>query len=147
MWPLIKVPLGAKFYQDQDRLKLALERLCGEDRSLRIYFDRDTGQLLLGGQSEEHLGRVLATLSENDRLEINIGRPQVAYHETITKLVEYTYTYRKQTNSSGQYAQVKIVFQLLARDQGFEFVEQVIGVVPITIPPPDNFPPAVGLRV
>jgi elongation factor G len=131
MWPLIEIPLQTRAGRDQDRLSLALGELSAQDRSLRVRIDRDTGQLLLGGQSEEQLERALSVLTRNERLTIDIGRPRVAYRETITKPVEYTHTHKRISGNAGQYAEVSILFEPLERGQGFAFVDRTVtGAVP-----------------
>jgi elongation factor G len=94
---------------------------------LAVRTDRDTGQLILSGQSEEHLDRTLAELTENERLPVNVGRPQVAYRETITRPIEYTYTHKRQTCRAGQYAAVKIIFTPREWGQGFKFIDSIGG--------------------
>jgi elongation factor G len=127
MWPLIEIALETKTRQDQDDLWPALETLCAEDRTLRVHRDRDTGQLLLGGQSEDQLGRTLAALSRNGQPQIATGRPRVVYREAITRRAGFTYTHKKQLGGSGQYAEVRLVVEPLERGQGFVFVNRIFG--------------------
>jgi len=136
MWPLIEISLEAKDRQDSYRLGPAVESLCAADPSLRVSVDRDAGQLILSGDSEEHLERTLAALARKDGLQVKIGRPQVAYRETITKPVECTYAHKKPSGGSGEYAEVTIVFEPLERGQGFEFVDRIDdGAVPREVIP------------
>ena len=125
MRPLIQVSLEPNRRRDLERLTLAINRLTTDDHSLETHVG-DTGQLVLGCRSEEHLARALAALAQLDELPITIGRPTVAYLETITKPVEHIYTYKKQAGASGQYAEVKIAFEPLEQDQGFEFVNRIV---------------------
>jgi elongation factor G len=94
---------------------------------LHLETDRDTGQTILRGMGELHLEVTLDRMRTEFGVEGNMGRPQVAYREAITKPVEYVYTHKKQTGGSGQYAEVKIIFKPRARGEGFEFIDSIVG--------------------
>jgi elongation factor G len=125
--PVISVSVEAKTKADQEKFSTALGKMVRADPSLRLETDRDTGQTILRGMGELHLEVTLDRMRTEFGVEGNMGRPQVAYREAITKPVEYTYTHKKQTGGSGQYAEVKIIFEPLERGQGFEFVDKIVG--------------------
>lgn len=125
--PVISVSVEPKNRADQDKFGAALGKMVRADPSLRLETDRDTGQTLLRGMGELHLEVTLDRMRTEFGVEGVMGRPQVAYRETITKPVEYVYTHKKQTGGSGQFAEVKIRFEPQERGQGFEFVDQVVG--------------------
>jgi elongation factor G len=125
--PVISVSVEAKTKADQEKFSTALGKMVRADPSLRLETDRDTGQTILRGMGELHLEVTLDRMRTEFGVEGNMGRPQVAYREAITKPIEYTYTHKKQTGGSGQYAEVKIIFEPLERGQGFEFVDKIVG--------------------
>ncbi|HTJ62314.1 MAG TPA: elongation factor G [Alphaproteobacteria bacterium] len=125
--PVISVSVEAKTKADQEKFSTALGKMVRADPSLRLETDRDTGQTILRGMGELHLEVTLDRMRTEFGVEGNMGRPQVAYREAITKPVEYVYTHKKQTGGSGQYAEVKIIFEPLERGQGFEFVDKIVG--------------------
>ena len=125
--PVISVSVEAKSKQEQEKFSLALGKMVRADPSLRLETDRETGQTILRGMGELHLEVTLDRMRTEFGVEGNMGRPQVAYREAFTKSVEYTYTHKKQTGGSGQYAEVKIVFTPRERGEGFEFIDKVVG--------------------
>jgi len=125
--PVISVSVEAKTKGDQEKFSTALGKMVRADPSLRLETDRDTGQTILRGMGELHLEVTLDRMRTEFGVEGNMGRPQVAYREAITKPVEYVYTHKKQTGGSGQYAEVKIIFKPLERGQGFEFIDSIVG--------------------
>ncbi|HEV7372396.1 elongation factor G [Arenibaculum sp.] len=125
--PVISVSVEPKNKGDQEKFSTALGKMVRADPSLRLESDRETGQTILRGMGELHLEVTLDRMRTEFGVEGNMGRPQVAYRETITGPVEYTYTHKKQTGGSGQYAEVKIVFEPLERGQGFKFEDKVVG--------------------
>jgi elongation factor G len=125
--PVISVSVEAKTKGDQEKFSTALGKMVRADPSLRLETDRDTGQTILRGMGELHLEVTLDRMRTEFGVEGNMGRPQVAYREAITKPIEYTYTHKKQTGGSGQYAEVKIIFKPLERGQGFEFIDSIVG--------------------
>jgi elongation factor G len=106
---------------------MALGKMVRADPSLRLETDRETGQTILRGMGELHLEVTLDRMRTEFGVEGNMGRPQVAYRETIGRPVEHVYTHKKQTGGSGQYAEVKILFEPRERGQGFTFVDEVVG--------------------
>ncbi len=125
--PVISVSVEAKTKQDQEKFSTALGKMVRADPSLRLETDRDTGQTILRGMGELHLEVTLDRMRTEFGVEGNMGRPQVAYREAFTRPIEYVYTHKKQTGGSGQYAEVKIIFEPLERGAGFEFEDEVVG--------------------
>ncbi len=125
--PVISVSVEAKSKAEQEKFSMALGKMVRADPSLRLETDRETGQTILRGMGELHLEVTLDRMRTEFGVEGNMGRPQVAYRETITREIEYTYTHKKQTGGSGQYAEVKIIFEPRERGEGFEFVDKVVG--------------------
>ena len=125
--PVISVSVEAKSKAEQEKFSTALGKMVRADPSLRLETDRDTGQTILRGMGELHLEVTLDRMRTEFGVEGNMGRPQVAYREAITKPIEYVYTHKKQTGGSGQYAEVKIIFKPLERGQGFEFIDSIVG--------------------
>ncbi len=125
--PVISVSVEAKSKADQEKFSMALGKMVRADPSLHLETDRETGQTILRGMGELHLEVTLDRMRTEFNVEGNMGRPQVAYREAITKPVEYVYTHKKQTGGSGQYAEVKIVFKPRERGEGFEFIDSIVG--------------------
>jgi elongation factor G len=125
--PVISVSVEAKSKQEQEKFSIALGKMVRADPSLRLETDRETGQTILRGMGELHLEVTLDRMRTEFGVEGNMGRPQVAYREALTKPVEYTYTHKKQTGGSGQYAEVKIIFEPRERGEGFEFKDEIVG--------------------
>jgi elongation factor G len=108
-------------------MSLGLQKLAAEDPSLRLRTDQETGQTILSGMGELHLEIIIDRLRREYGVEANIGAPQVAYRETITRPHTEIYTHKKQTGGSGQYAEVKIAFEPLPRNEGVVFENKVTG--------------------
>ncbi|MDR3518088.1 MAG: elongation factor G [Azospirillaceae bacterium] len=125
--PVISVSVEPKSKGEQEKFSNALGKMVRADPSLRLETDRDTGQTILRGMGELHLEVTLDRMRTEFGVEGNMGKPQVAYRETITQPVEYIYTHKKQTGGSGQYAEVKILFEPRERGEGFEFVDKIVG--------------------
>ncbi|WP_448203308.1 elongation factor G [Azospirillum sp. sgz302134] len=125
--PVISVSVEPKTKGEQEKFSIALGKMVRADPSLRLETDRETGQTILRGMGELHLEVTLDRMRTEFGVEGNMGKPQVAYRETITKPVEYTYTHKKQTGGSGQFAEVKIVFEPRERGEGFEFKDETVG--------------------
>ncbi len=125
--PVISVSVEPKTKGEQEKFSIALGKMVRADPSLRLETDRETGQTILRGMGELHLEVTLDRMRTEFGVEGNMGKPQVAYRETITKPVEYTYTHKKQTGGSGQFAEVKIVFAPRERGEGFEFLDETVG--------------------
>ncbi len=106
---------------------VALARLGQEDPSFRVSVDQESGQTILRGMGELHLDIKVDILRRTYGVDANIGAPQVAFRETLTKAVEIDYTHKKQTGGSGQFARVKIQFEPLAAGSGFIFENEVVG--------------------
>ncbi|HLN24125.1 MAG TPA: elongation factor G [Patescibacteria group bacterium] len=125
--PVISVSVEPKTKGDQEKFSAALGKMVRADPSLRLETDRETGQTILRGMGELHLEVTLDRMRTEFGVEGNMGKPQVAYRETITQSVEHVYTHKKQTGGSGQYAEVKIVFEPRERGAGFTFKDEVVG--------------------
>jgi elongation factor G len=125
--PVIEVAIEPKTKADQEKMGVALARLAQEDPSFRVSVDQESGQTILKGMGELHLDIKVDILRRTYKVDANIGAPQVAYRETLTKKVEIDYTHKKQTGGSGQFARVKIVFEPLPAGSGFEFENDIVG--------------------
>ena len=125
--PVIEVAVEPKSKSDQEKMGVALHRLAQEDPSFRVSVDHESGQTIIKGMGELHLEIIVDRMKREFKVEANVGAPQVAYRETITKKVEHDYTHKKQTGGSGQFAKVKIRFEPLAPGSGFVFENDVVG--------------------
>ncbi len=125
--PVIEVAVEPKSTADQEKMGMAIARLVSEDPSLRVATDEESGQTVLKGMGELHLEIIIDRMRREFGVEANIGAPQVAYRETITKKADIDYTHKKQSGGSGQYARVKITFEPLPPGSGFVFENEVVG--------------------
>ena len=125
--PVIEIAIEPKSKADQEKLGVALAKLVAEDPSFRVTTDQELGQTILKGMGELHLDIKVDILKRTYKVEANIGAPQVAYREKITKQVTVDHTHKKQTGGSGQFARVKIVAEPLPPAGGFEFENEVVG--------------------
>ena len=130
--PVIEVAIEPKTKADQEKLGVAIQKLAEEDPTFKVHQDDDTGQTVIGGMGELHLDILVDRMRREFNVEANIGKPQVAYRETIRGTVEkYTYVHKKQTGGSGQYAKIQITVEPLdmTRSEGatYEFVNAVSG--------------------
>jgi elongation factor G len=125
--PVIDISVEPKTKEGVEKMTLGLQKLAGEDPSLRLRTDQESGQTILSGMGELHLEIIIDRLKREYGVDANIGAPQVAYRETITKAHTETYTHKKQSGGSGQYAEVKIIFEPKERNEGIEFVNGVVG--------------------
>jgi elongation factor G len=125
--PVIEIAIEPKSKADQEKLGVALAKLVAEDPSFRVHTDQESGQTILKGMGELHLDIKVDILKRTYKVEANIGAPQVAYREKITRSVTKDYTHKKQTGGTGQYARVKIVCEPLPPGTGFEFDSKVVG--------------------
>jgi elongation factor G len=127
--PVISVAIEPKSKGDQERLGTAIQRLAEEDPTFQVRTDEETGQTIIAGMGELHLEVLVDRMKREFRVEANIGKPQVAYRETIRKKVDrHDYTHKKQTGGSGQYAKVQIAIEPTgAGDGGYEFENKVTG--------------------
>jgi len=125
--PVIEVAIEPKSKGDQEKLAVAIQRLAEEDPSFRVKTDEETGQTIISGMGELHLDVLVDRMKREFKVEANVGKPQVAYRETLRKAVErYDYTHKKQTGGSGQFAKVQIALEPLEGD-GYEFENKVTG--------------------
>jgi len=125
--PVIEIAIEPKSKADQEKLGVALAKLVAEDPSFRVNTDQESGQTILRGMGELHLDIKVDILKRTYKVEANIGAPQVAYREKITRIVTKDYTHKKQTGGTGQYAKVKLVLEPLPPGTGFEFESKIIG--------------------
>ena len=125
--PVIEIAIEPKSKADQEKLGVALAKLVAEDPSFRVNTDPESGQTIIRGMGELHLDIKVDILKRTYKVEANIGAPQVAYREKITKSVTIDYQHKKQTGGTGQFAQVKIVVDPLPPGTGFMFENEVIG--------------------
>jgi elongation factor G len=126
--PVIEVAVEPKSKADQEKMGIALSRLAQEDPSFRVASDGESGQTVIKGMGELHLDIIVDRMKREFKVEANVGAPQVAYRETITRRAEIDYTHKKQTGGSGQFARVKIVFQPQEdKAKGNEFVSSIVG--------------------
>ncbi|HKP24350.1 MAG TPA: elongation factor G [Dongiaceae bacterium] len=125
--PVIEVAVEPKSKADQEKMGVALNRLAQEDPSFRVSSDQESGQTIIKGMGELHLDIIVDRMRREFKVEANVGQPQVAYRESITKKVDWDYTHKKQTGGSGQYAKVKIRFEPGEPGSGFVFENDVVG--------------------
>ena len=125
--PVIEIAIEPKSKADQEKLGVALAKLAAEDPSFRVSTDQESGQTILKGMGELHLDIKVDILKRTYKVDANIGAPQVAYREKITKQVTVDYTHKKQTGGTGQFARVKLVCEPSEPGKGFEFESKIIG--------------------
>jgi elongation factor G len=125
--PVITIAIEPKSKADQEKLGLALAKLAAEDPSFRVSTDQESGQTILKGMGELHLDIKVDILRRTYKVDANIGAPQVAYRETISRRGEVDYTHKKQTGGTGQFARVKLVVEPNEQGKGFEFVSKIVG--------------------
>jgi elongation factor G len=125
--PVIEIAIEPKSKADQEKLGVALAKLVAEDPSFRVHTDQESGQTILKGMGELHLDIKVDILKRTYKVEANIGAPQVAYREKISRSVTEDYTHKKQTGGTGQFAAVKIVVEPLPAGSGFAFENEIIG--------------------
>jgi elongation factor G len=125
--PVIEIAIEPKSKADQEKLGVALAKLAAEDPSFRVSTDEESGQTILKGMGELHLDIKVDILKRTYKVDANIGAPQVAYREKLTKAVTIDYTHKKQTGGSGQFARVKIVAEPGEPGSGFAFENEIVG--------------------
>ena len=125
--PVIELAVEPKTKADVEKMGLALSRLAMEDPSFKVSSDPDSGQTIIRGMGELHLEIIVDRLKREFKVECNVGEPQVAYRETITKPCDIEYTHKKQSGGVGQFAKVKIKFEPIEGYTGFEFENTVVG--------------------
>jgi elongation factor G len=141
--PVIEIAIEPKTKADQEKLGVALAKLVAEDPSFRVMTDAESGQTIIKGMGELHLDIKVDILKRTYKVEANIGAPQVAYREKITRVVTHDYTHKKQTGGHGQFARIKIQVEPSEPGVGFQFENEVVGGAV-----PKEFVPAVekGLK-
>ncbi|MGH6973606.1 MAG: elongation factor G [Stellaceae bacterium] len=125
--PVIEIKVEPKTKGDQEKMGQALARLATEDPSFRVAVDKESGETVIKGMGELHLEIIVDRMKREFKVEANVGAPQVAYRETITRPSEVDYTHKKQSGGSGQFARVKIRFEPMPAGSGFEFENDVVG--------------------
>jgi elongation factor G len=125
--PVIEIAVEPKTKGDQDKMGQALARLATEDPSFRVAVDHESGQTIIKGMGELHLEIIVDRMKREFKVDANIGPPQVAYRETISRMADIDYKHQKQTGGAGQFARVKMTFEPMPPGGGFEFVDDVRG--------------------
>ncbi len=128
--PVISVAIEPKTKGDQEKLSTAIQKLAEEDPTFQVELDQETGQTIIKGMGELHLDILVDRMRREFKVEANVGKPQVAYRETIRKTVDkYDYTHKKQTGGSGQYAKIQVTYEPLETSEGemYEFDNKVTG--------------------
>ena len=125
--PVIEIAIEPKSKADQEKLGIALSKLAAEDPSFRVSTDQESGQTILKGMGELHLDIKVDILRRTYKVDANIGAPQVAYRETLTKKTEIDYTHKKQTGGTGQFARVKIIAEPNEAGKGYQFESKIVG--------------------
>lgn len=129
--PVIEVAIEPKTKADQEKLSLSLAKLAEEDPTFKVHVDHETGQTIIAGMGELHLEILVDRLLREFKVEANVGKPQVAYRESITQTVEEEAKFIRQSGGRGQYGHVYVRFEPQERGVGFEFVNAIVGgVVP-----------------
>jgi elongation factor G len=125
--PVIEVAVEPKTKGDQEKMGVALARLASEDPSFRVTSDPESGQTVIKGMGELHLEIIVDRMRREFKVDANVGAPQVAYRETISRQAEIDYTHKKQTGGSGQFARVKLTIEPNEQGKGYEFENKVVG--------------------
>ena len=125
--PVIRVAIEPKTKAGQEKMGIALAKLAEEDPTFRAYTDDETGQTIIAGMGELHLEIIVDRLLREFKVEANVGAPQVAYKESITKRVDHETKYKRQSGGSGQYGHVKIIVEPNETGKGYEFINSVTG--------------------
>jgi elongation factor G len=125
--PVIEIAVEPKTKADQEKMSQGLARLAAEDPSFRVETDLESGQTIMKGMGELHLDILVDRLKREFKVEANIGAPQVAYRETIGHEVEHTYTHKKQSGGSGQFAEVKMIISPTEPGEGYSFESRIVG--------------------
>ena len=125
--PVIQIAIEPKTKNDQEKMGLALNRLAAEDPSFRVKTDEESGQTIIAGMGELHLDIIVDRMKREFKVEANVGAPQVAYRETISRAHEQDYTHKKQTGGTGQFARVKVQFEPNTESEDFAFESKIVG--------------------
>ena len=127
--PVIRVAIEPKTKAGQEKMGIALSKLAEEDPTFRTYTDEETGQTIIAGMGELHLEIIVDRLLREFKVEANVGKPQVAYKETIRKSADVENRYVRQTGGKGQYGHVKIIVEPNESGKGYEFINKIVGGV------------------
>ncbi len=125
--PVIEVAVEPKTKADQEKMGVALNRLAAEDPSFRVTTDYDSGQTIIKGMGELHLEILVDRMKREFKVEANVGAPQVAYREALTRTADVDYTHKKQTGGSGQFARVKMTIEPLPKGETETFINKIVG--------------------
>jgi len=125
--PVIEIAVEPKSKADQEKMGIALARLAAEDPSFRVETDLESGQTIMKGMGELHLDILVDRMRREFKVEANIGAPQVAYRETISREAEIDYTHKKQTGGTGQFARIKLVITPTEPGEGYSFESRIVG--------------------
>ena len=125
--PVIEIAVEPKTKADQEKMSAGLARLAAEDPSFRVETDIESGQTIMKGMGELHLDILVDRLKREFKVEANIGAPQVAYRETITKTHEVDYTHKKQSGGTGQFARIKLIIEPTEAGEGYSFESKIVG--------------------
>ncbi|PKP62201.1 MAG: elongation factor G, partial [Alphaproteobacteria bacterium HGW-Alphaproteobacteria-8] len=125
--PVIEIAVEPKSKADQEKMGVALARLAAEDPSFRVHTDIESGQTIMKGMGELHLDILVDRMKREFKVEANIGAPQVAYRETISREAEIDYTHKKQSGGSGQFARIKLVIAPTEPGEGYSFESRIVG--------------------
>ncbi|MEL6227570.1 MAG: elongation factor G, partial [Pseudomonadota bacterium] len=125
--PVIELAVEPKTKADQEKMGIALQRLAAEDPSFRVSSDEESGQTIIAGMGELHLDILVDRMKREFKVEANIGAPQVAYRETITREADIDYTHKKQSGGSGQFARIKMRVMPQEPGLGYEFESKIVG--------------------
>ncbi len=125
--PVIRVAIEPKTKAGQEKMGIALSKLAEEDPTFKTYTDQETGQTIIAGMGELHLEIIVDRLLREFKVEANVGKPQVAYKETVRKTVDHECKYKRQSGGSGQYGHVKIILEPNESGKGYEFINKVTG--------------------
>ncbi|MHA3913702.1 elongation factor G [Halovulum sp. GXIMD14793] len=125
--PVIEKAVEPKTKGDQEKMAMALQRLAAEDPSFQVQTDLESGQTIMKGMGELHLDILIDRMRREFKVECNVGAPQVAYRETISHEVEHTYTHKKQSGGSGQFAEVKLIITPTEAGEGYSFESRIVG--------------------
>jgi elongation factor G len=125
--PVIEVAVEPKTKGDQEKLGVALSRLANEDPSFRVTTDAESGQTVIAGMGELHLEIIVDRMRREFKVDANVGAPQVAYRETISRAAEVDYTHKKQSGGAGQYARIALKFEPGEVGSGFQFESKIVG--------------------
>ena len=125
--PVIEIAVEPKTKNDQEKMSLGLQRLAAEDPSFRVETDLESGQTIMRGMGELHLDILVDRLKREFKVEANIGAPQVAYRETISREAEIDYTHKKQSGGSGQFARIKLIISPTEPGEGYSFESRIVG--------------------